>query len=315
MTWLYVPSPTLNCLPGEAGSPSGLGLQSQTYEPFVTLSGTPTRRPASWRGWRTRPWIWRLSGIALKHSTAARGVDLWISSLAASRAKTFPSQASGRALPGNAPDSGHITLALSGKSSLRLSSSKTSPRLKREDSMSSSPTWSVSVTPGRTPRFARATLERRTDGNGCLFWPTPSATPYGNNQGGAAGRVGKVRPSLDSLASMWPTPRASDGDKGGPNQTQKGKQALASVAYWATPTSRDWKDGLNPSMMVPTNSLLGRQAVRVTLPGQAKTGRMSPRALNPRFVEWLMGWPLGWTDCERSATESFRMWLRSRGRF
>jgi hypothetical protein len=32
--------------------------------------------------------------------------------------------------------------------------------------------------------------------------------------------------------------------------------------------------------------------------------------LNPAFVEWLMGWPIGLTDCERSATASFRSWLR-----
>jgi hypothetical protein len=30
--------------------------------------------------------------------------------------------------------------------------------------------------------------------------PTPTATAYGSNQGGSAGRTGKVRPSLDSLA-------------------------------------------------------------------------------------------------------------------
>jgi hypothetical protein len=31
-------------------------------------------------------------------------------------------------------------------------------------------------------------------------------------------------------------------------------------------------------------------------------------ALNPTWVEWLMGLPLGLTDCERSATASSR-WL------
>lgn len=45
-------------------------------------------------------------------------------------------------------------------------------------------------------------------------------------------------------------------------------------------------------------------------PTTAPAGEMSspePRSLNPRFVEWLMGWPPGWTqlalsDCECSAT-------------
>jgi DNA (cytosine-5)-methyltransferase 1 len=29
------------------------------------------------------------------------------------------------------------------------------------------------------------------------------------------------------------------------------------------------------------------------------------RTLNPRFVEWLMGWPIAWTDCDSQVTEWF----------
>ena len=35
---------------------------------WVTSSGTPSPRPSSWRGWRTRPWIRRLSGTTLPAS-------------------------------------------------------------------------------------------------------------------------------------------------------------------------------------------------------------------------------------------------------
>ena len=35
--------------------------------------------------------------------------------------------------------------------------------------------------------------------------------------------------------------------------------------------------------------------------------------LNPTWVEWLMGWPIGWTDCEPLAMDKFRQWLRSHG--
>jgi hypothetical protein len=35
--------------------------------------------------------------------------------------------------------------------------------------------------------------------------------------------------------------------------------------------------------------------------------------LNPTWVEWLMGWPLGWTDCGASAMAKFREWCRSHG--
>jgi hypothetical protein len=36
-------------------------------------------------------------------------------------------------------------------------------------------------------------------------------------------------------------------------------------------------------------------------------------ALNPTWVEWLMGFPLGWTDCEHLATPSSLKSLRSSG--
>jgi len=37
-------------------------------------------------------------------------------------------------------------------------------------------------------------------------------------------------------------------------------------------------------------------------------------SLNPEWVEWLMGWPLGWTDLRPLETDKFRQWLRSHGR-
>jgi hypothetical protein len=40
--------------------------------------------------------------------------------------------------------------------------------------------------------------KRSKSGRSQEQWPTPAAVPYGTNQGGAAGRTGKVRPSLES---------------------------------------------------------------------------------------------------------------------
>ena len=75
---------------------------------------------------------------------------------------------------------------------------------------------------GTIEREPRATVKackaamgavRREDGVTWLtktdspLFPTPSASSYGSNQGGAAGRVGVVRHSLESMARnrMWPT--------------------------------------------------------------------------------------------------------------
>jgi hypothetical protein len=36
-------------------------------------------------------------------------------------------------------------------------------------------------------------------------------------------------------------------------------------------------------------------------------------ALNPQWTEWLMGWPIEWTDLEPLETARFQAWLRSHG--
>src|SRR5690606_41850587 len=38
------------------------------------------------------------------------------------------------------------------------------------------------------------------ESDGFYLLPTPSASSYGSNQGGAAGRTGKIRPSLETMA-------------------------------------------------------------------------------------------------------------------
>lgn len=55
--------------------------------------------------------------------------------------------------------------------------------------------------------------------------PTPTAVRHGNNRGGAAGRVGPTRHSLDSVAALLPSPTARDGDPRGRGE--------GTPAYWA----------------------------------------------------------------------------------
>lgn len=63
-----------------------------------------------------------------------------------------------------------------------------------------------------------------------------------------------------------------------------------------TPTTRDWKDGSQQACAnTPANGLLGREIHQRV--GSSLTGE--PSLLNPSFVEEMMGYPVGWTDCER----------------
>tara|TARA_R110002072_G_scaffold244220_1_gene403556 strand:+ start:249 stop:563 length:315 start_codon:yes stop_codon:yes gene_type:complete len=36
-------------------------------------------------------------------------------------------------------------------------------------------------------------------------------------------------------------------------------------------------------------------------------------SLNPAFSEWMMGWPIGWTDLRPLAMDKFQQWLNKHG--
>jgi len=88
------------------------------------------------------------------------------------------------------------------------------------------------------------------------------------------------------------------------------------VALWPTPTSRDYKDGSAAACRnVPVNGLLGRavhQDRLLTTPtasdavgthggGNSRSLRTDAGGqLNPTWVEWLMGFPIGFTELKPS---------------
>jgi len=121
-----------------------------------------------------------------------------------------------------------------------------------------------------------------------------NVTPYyatlpksGMMRNGRLYRQGSLEPDIyDDGYLLWPTPRVADVSGG--NRIMGLREA---VQIFPTPTKRDWKDGYSTEN-VPINCLLGR-AVQ---PSQ-KLG-----SLNPMWVEWLMGFPLGHTDLNASET-------------
>ena len=149
--------------------------------------------------------------------------------------------------------------------------------------------------------------------------PTPTASAAGYNQGGAAGRVGPIRPSLRMMArqNLWPTPTAADGK--GVRRYARGNLALSSaVQMWPTPTvhgnynkaglSATSGDGLATAVAKRWATPTVQYSKNCGGPSR-KTGRQVSELnaqvggpLNPTWVEWLMGFPLGHTDLEPSET-------------
>ena len=69
------------------------------------------------------------------------------------------------------------------------------------------------------------------------------------------------------------------------------------VKFWPTPTVNDSKNCTLPPSQIKHDNIPGA----LLRDGEAPGGQ-----LNPTWVEWLMGWPLGWTDLKPSATDRFR---------
>ena len=134
-------------------------------------------------------------------------------------------------------------------------------------------------------------LALRTYVTGSGLLPTPSAVDYGTNKGGS-NPDGPERPSLQTMArqNRWPTPTSTDGRRSaespeaiearGANQGVTLNDAVAQLV--TTPDANCWKGGNRRRQL--TDPVYG-----ITPDGGQ---------LNPTWVEWLMGYPEGWTDLE-----------------
>lgn len=140
-------------------------------------------------------------------------------------------------------------------------------------------------------------------------WPSPRAEDSescGNHPGASDSLTGAPR--------FWPTPRSITG--GGESAERKkelgredsgGGDLQAAAETWPTPNARDHKGADIPGRHGGASlSHFAEKGERIHSSPQApptpdgapssRAGRTSPPRLNPRFVEWLMGWPPGWSE-------------------
>jgi hypothetical protein len=85
-------------------------------------------------------------------------------------------------------------------------------------------------------------------------------TPTASNQNSGKQRNGTGGPSLEEVTSLLPTPRATDGTKGGPNQRgSSGDQMLPSAVQDLLPTPRATRGGSHTETMslLPTPGVAG----------------------------------------------------------
>lgn len=128
--------------------------------------------------------------------------------------------------------------------------------------------------------------------------PTPTASEYGSNQGGGMGRVGPMRYSLEGMArrEMIPTPTASDANGAGSRNTATSKAHPGlSLNDWARGDGGTGRLLPTPQAQDHRNCADYSDGSRGHSP---QLRHLGSGRLNPRFVEWMMGFPPGWTDLD-----------------
>jgi hypothetical protein len=137
------------------------------------------------------------------------------------------------------------------------------------------------------------------------MWPTPDATPRGATPNFTGKRPSGQKESfnLQTAVKMWPTPSATDHK--GSGKTGKLRDRLdyaversgTKSKTYPTPQSRDYRTGEGQRWENPDRSRNLND--RIATEGNGGS-------LNPQWVEWLMGYPSGWTDLNVSETPSSR---------
>jgi hypothetical protein len=96
-----------------------------------------------------------------------------------------------------------------------------------------------------------------------------------------------ANPGLNDMAVSWPTPNSRD-HKGSDLKSRRGG---ASLSHFAQGGERS-----HPSLQ--------DQEPKTSGPESLPQDPIVRRRLNPKFVSWLMGWPIEWSDLTTSFGET-----------
>lgn len=232
--------------------------------PLPTVKSKPTRKKFSSVGCRTGNWILPPSIPTLPSWMEDRSGDTLISSVEDSPARISALPENSQESTESVPVYGENTPGSFARFDPDGSSWRTSQTSLFSECIEYSETWPQAGTMLNGVVFQRQRWVRRTsatESGSSGNWPTPtnSMMTWGDFiQAQFCGNDPK-RPSYQEAKNNWPTP-----------------------------TSRDHKDTGDSIMngTVPVNGLLGRAVAPTKVKG----------SLDPAFVEYLMGYPLGWTS-------------------
>ncbi len=342
MSWHYsqalvVAYSEARSLDGELSAPSnGMPTHGMFWSPDKTTDASTRSR----------------SGMTFRPSTGSHGADLLTWYLADSHARTSAQPERAQESKASEAACGSTWRESSVKYCRNSSSWKTHQCLWEEVLPSSSltlPKWGMMRNGALWERITSPPLTSETE-SGSL--PTPRATDGTKGSRTAEGAEkewarGRNK-DLGMVAAMWPTPRACMTGAATPerlNDKNRNLEKAVAEKMWPTPkahepgmTAKTTGRGVEKSTHLTTQvalaeGMIDRKTGRLFATPQARDFRTGQQSrwenpertrnlndqiggqLNPTWVEWLMGWPLGWTDCAASAMAKYREWCRSHGKF
>ena len=245
-------------------------------------------------------------GMTFRPLTEDRGEELLMSYLEAFPAKTSALQDEATDLKESDQECGNTWrgwLAKYDPDSCSWRTAQCSLLEEEPESLQTLPRWGMTVD---GVLLEQQTAVLRTNEIESGLWRTPQA------QDGMRG-VYKTKEAIDAhlnrghqlgLANqvahrhLWPTPTVCGNyNRKGLSKTS-GDGLATAVQRWPTPTAHMAKE-----TNAPSEALRNEPSLTSLVGG----------SLNPMWVEWLMGWPLGWTDLKPLGTDKFQQWQQQHG--
>jgi len=168
-----------------------------------------------------------------------------------------------------------------------------------------SETWPRSGMMRNGTAYRLPPLVRLTDETEHGLWQTPVADDAVNRTAGKYNSRGE--PKLSAQVKIWPTPsvKGNHNRKGASPTSGDGLSTAVKKSLWPTPTRVTNSGG---AALCKWGGAGSREKLRQMVSSEELNG-----ALNPTWVEWLMGFPLEWTALEDWGTPSSRKSRKSSG--
>lgn len=263
-------------------------------QPSAQLNTTPTPDQFYWPDKTTEHSRLSRFGMTCVPLTASHGEELLTWFLADSRAKTSVQQVRAPASKVSEADCGAKWQGSFAKYSRDSSSWKTAQCSLLADSDAFSETWPRWGSMRNGVSYLRQIPAHHICANESGLWATPTT-------------MDKLPPkSLEALH------REATIARPGRSKPANLRDQVSNMKNWPTPCARDYRS----HMKLETVAKRKEESTRgVNLSEQMQRVTGTTGQLNPEWVEWLMGWPIGWTALKPLETAKFQEWQQQHGIF